>query len=1201
MKNKFRMAVALSLACGAFALTGCNDYESDINAINGRLDALETGRLASAEEQIAALKSSLETAKTAIADLEAFETSISGTVGDLKTKVEGISGDLTGLEGDVSGIRTDLTTLEGTVGTIKTDLGNLTTKVGNIEAKFDDYATMDWANSTFATKEYVDLTFATKDAVEELNTELGTVKGRVATLETQMSDLQTKVNGKLDASIFNDFKIAYEQAMNGTDGVLAKIAAVKTTADKAASDAASALTKIGTLEGSIDGKIDNAIDQALLLYYTKSEVETMLGKKLDADKFQAEFEKAVKESMLAGGALNNAITSALTTEVNNLNTRIDALTNRVDDLAKRIQSLVFVPEYSDGLATATTYTIGDDPVDDMVVNATFQVTPKEYAKYLTEENTYISTVSVKTRAAETPMYLPVRIIENPESALNGYVNVEVRLPIPADGKNASIALYVEDSKKQEAAEGEESVDDGSFVSSSYVGVATAEAVDLATKYVLYKKEAGDDGKDKYTVLNSGDRLNYEVQWIEAPGERLVFEGYQIGLKLSEEENPISLAEAAEKLYLGEEGLIKITPSVTSDVTYAKGGSENWTAESMYSKYIKYNAATTSEGIGADSKMYMNTEEGVEPSRGLRGKAKLTYNFLVGESPVLSDISAVYKIIATKATATLSAQTVDWTYAFALAHAEASADVPAVMTPNALPVEFKVDIQDVDKDKVSDDVLNALTAPNTTKVEIKTGEDEWAEVTENAPVLTVTSVDAAEMKAVVSVAGYDFSNEKETVYRFTNTYTDHAEVALTVTFDVTFGQMPAEQLVNLTEEPMVIDIFTTGAKQLPVSGVEAKALAGVAADFKDAAEFAGALFHESNTVVKATTQNGKALDETAVGFSKLEILAEDASYIRISSSVIKDVKDAFAFKTTVNTWFGVPFVFTADLGFKVPAINLVTSPEYVDANNNVKVKGSVGDDGKYVINNADLSKYVKIEGLSDDLLADNLNKIAIKYTVLTVPEEDKGIINIPVPTNASALVDGTDGMAVSSILPWLPRTGNDYTCHKLEVKAAVTLGGIEIGKEVTLYLATDEVISEIKTTDIAEDRYPKENTVVNMWEGLSVLDLNGVEQINRDAADISNIYVDQQLYDLNVTFGDEVKVYLGTGDNKKLYDYTGKLTFDPATGVLTIIGDDAVWTDKLTFEVTGTVNSVLNHNGVDRTERNFTASVVVTHVNTDDGK
>ena len=53
MKKFFRMVMALSLVGGAFAFTGCTDYEDDINKLDDRLTTLE-GTVKSLQDQIAA-------------------------------------------------------------------------------------------------------------------------------------------------------------------------------------------------------------------------------------------------------------------------------------------------------------------------------------------------------------------------------------------------------------------------------------------------------------------------------------------------------------------------------------------------------------------------------------------------------------------------------------------------------------------------------------------------------------------------------------------------------------------------------------------------------------------------------------------------------------------------------------------------------------------------------------------------------------------------------------------------------------------------------------------------------------------------------------------------------------------------------------------------------------------------------------------
>lgn len=44
---------------------GCKDYDDDIDKVNGRLDQLETGKLASVEQQIAAINSSISSLEAA--------------------------------------------------------------------------------------------------------------------------------------------------------------------------------------------------------------------------------------------------------------------------------------------------------------------------------------------------------------------------------------------------------------------------------------------------------------------------------------------------------------------------------------------------------------------------------------------------------------------------------------------------------------------------------------------------------------------------------------------------------------------------------------------------------------------------------------------------------------------------------------------------------------------------------------------------------------------------------------------------------------------------------------------------------------------------------------------------------------------------------------------------------------------------------
>ena len=148
-KTFFNVIAALALVCGVFAFSGCADYETDINNLNDRVDALETGRIADVEDQLASLQEALASAESAIDAIEAL---------------------------NLEELSQDLSDLKGTVQEIKSGL------------------------SDFATLDYVDATFATKTDVADLNTKLGKLEGDLKSLEGKYdSDLKiSEIISKID-------------------------------------------------------------------------------------------------------------------------------------------------------------------------------------------------------------------------------------------------------------------------------------------------------------------------------------------------------------------------------------------------------------------------------------------------------------------------------------------------------------------------------------------------------------------------------------------------------------------------------------------------------------------------------------------------------------------------------------------------------------------------------------------------------------------------------------------------------------------------------------------------------------------------------------------------------------------------------------------------------------------------------------------
>ena len=246
-KTFFNVIAALALVCGVFAFSGCADYETDINNLNERLDALETGKIADVESQLASLQEALTSAENAIDAIEALDLEgLKGTVEDQGTAIDG-------LESDIADLTSDLDALRSTVDEIESNL------------------------SDYATKEYVDATFATKDAVADLNTKLGTLEGDLEALEGRVGTLEGLYDSELKIS-----------------EIIAKI-------DAAQADATEALGQIKSLKEALGvyaeaGKLQAALDEKLDIADFDAKFEEALQAALDQDGMITEaIAKAISE------------------------------------------------------------------------------------------------------------------------------------------------------------------------------------------------------------------------------------------------------------------------------------------------------------------------------------------------------------------------------------------------------------------------------------------------------------------------------------------------------------------------------------------------------------------------------------------------------------------------------------------------------------------------------------------------------------------------------------------------------------------------------------------------------------------------------------------------------------------------------------------------------------------------------------------
>ena len=353
MKKFFRMVSMFVLAGATLAYTGCTDYDEDIEAINDRIDALETGKLKTVEEQISSLSASVTDLQAAKAKTESAIEALQSALSALQTKH---AADIKALEEAYKAADTNLkTSIENQIKTltdqfnakvteINTAISGLQSSVNGINTKISG---IEATIKTLATKEYVDATFATKEEVKKVEEELGKLSARleiaekaISTIKGQISDLQ-EADKKLDEAV--------KAAQKAADDA-------QTAADKAQGTADAALGTVNALvealgaysvQGALEAKIAALVEMD----------EELDEKKFNTadfhDTFTKEFDAAIAAALKNGGVINKEIASQVAAAKKTLDDKIDAvekaLNARIDKvlgiIEGRLTSIAFVPQY----------------------------------------------------------------------------------------------------------------------------------------------------------------------------------------------------------------------------------------------------------------------------------------------------------------------------------------------------------------------------------------------------------------------------------------------------------------------------------------------------------------------------------------------------------------------------------------------------------------------------------------------------------------------------------------------------------------------------------------------------------------------------------------------------------------------------------------------------------------------------------------
>ena len=1182
MKKFFRTVLAFCVMGGMLTFTGCTDFQDDINSLNDRLDALETGELASVSEQVKSLEEALNQANQTIDGL-------SGSVADL-------SGSLTDLSGDVEAMNGRLDGLDGTVGDLSNTVNDINERLEAVEALADaldaleaEVAAIEAGLADYATKDDVAATYATIEAVNALTSRVATIEASLKSFEDDMADFEARLGGledQCDALAGKDAEL--DSAIKAVEESVAEVKAVAESAVKAAAAAQATADKALETAQSALGEIAT-IKEALKTYATKAElaaaVEALEAKvdedvaalkaelleqmEAQAEEFDAKLAEAVKSAIEENnGVVDQKIASAIASATETFNkslaavqARVDALVNKVEDLANRIQSLVFVPEYDDFAATSFAYRINNYVLsENQTVYATFQVTPMELAAQVAAqtENVFLYVQPMKTRAAGEAVTVTGEDLVLTADPATG--RVEVEATFSRDIQNYSIALYVADAKVVEDAEANadiEGIDAGSYISSAYVPVVESPESQLVDNFRLYNFE---------TEKEYGASKEFEESWKDAPAPVDFYEGYEVAIKYEGEY--LTIAEAAELFNVAVE---ELTPAYVHEEIYYEydEASDSYTGRKP-AKTDGISVADKENGYGVIASMVENPEDAKEFIHDcivVENRFAYAYgNSVNGPADLITNTTS-YKITNQKYEIELGTKNVDWTYALAVELADGG------YVPNVLPYEFR-EVSVVNYDELKAEYENIREIITHDNVEVTT------EVTLNGrPAALDVEIEALAVEeahiATVTVEGYDFAQGEDNTYNVQQRFTipeDGNEVVFNFTF--TLGAMPEDQDIALGSYDL--PFIGSGYDEIELDVDPYETVYGrVSSDFEDLDEFLASLNHAKSNVME-TVYNGK--DSSRRDWTHLQIDGEKPyeAHIRYSSSDIQKFGDEFEFTTTVETWYGVTYTFTADGTVESPVYSLAYD-EAIAPTKVVYIDGIL-ENGVYAFPTVELNNYFYVK--NPDGISDNLT---VKFEPVTKVDDKAGIVNLPVYSATEASVDAS-GKLAETTLDWSSYTALSY---QLEAVLYVTIDNTNKEIEVSrlpLTIETDCPIVSFGLDASDEtniDRKAGEDCTINLWE---YVDVRGILDSSENLAEWYNTtekaYVEySSLDELNNgrNFG-TYQAELKFAPVDELYT-NGTVHYDPATGVVVFDKDNGVLQNNVVISVEATLEYYLDYNHV----------------------
>ena len=309
----------LFLFVAVATLTGCQDFEDAIAALDDRVNALEDMNIPTINEQAASINASIAELKAADAELKDYITTLQSTAAELQKNInttnERIDEVQAALQSEISIAKDDIMAqLEVLKSATSNELKQVNTVIDTLKAKDAALESKIEALQTYVdaelknAKDWASATFASLEQYNALCSEVATVKTQIEGLTNSITDLESRLEAKVTADIDVAVKGLQSELADSVKEITASYVSAIAVAKEEIAEAYTAELQgaIFTLETSMK----QWVNEQLSGYYTIAQVDALIasqGAELE-DKLSAQ--KVYLESLVS--SLSQTLTSKIT-------------------------------------------------------------------------------------------------------------------------------------------------------------------------------------------------------------------------------------------------------------------------------------------------------------------------------------------------------------------------------------------------------------------------------------------------------------------------------------------------------------------------------------------------------------------------------------------------------------------------------------------------------------------------------------------------------------------------------------------------------------------------------------------------------------------------------------------------------------------------------------------------------------------------